>query len=184
MSITASYRIDEEGRFFHEETEEEGARCQTMTRRLQRFDEVMNLPRQEILNAIKRAKTSGISGFRDRCVVVVRSSDQPGCYDVQLLDDELELPPASLLRDLYELTTAEANVALAVAEGANAKDLSERFGISTNTARVHLQRILGKTGCSRQTHLVRLILSLASSSGQDGGCEVEQPRYSSSRGSK
>lgn len=169
MSVAGRFRIDEEGRVLEDASHDAAPLRATQSRRIRRADEIAQVSRERLLDALGRAKRSGISGFRDKYIVVLRPSSPPGCFDMELRDGELGLPPAALLRDLFELTSTEANVALAVAEGANAKDLAERFSISNNTARVHVQRILSKTGCNRQTHLVRLILSLGGASTPDGG---------------
>ncbi len=149
----------------------------TQSRRIRRVDEIVDVSRERLLAAVQRAKTAGIAGIRDKHVLIVRPSSEPECYDLEVRDDEFALPPATLLRDLYDLTITEARVALAIAEGANAKDLAERFSISNNTARVHVQRILSKTACSRQTHLIRLLLSLGSASSSVGESDVERLHY-------
>ncbi len=62
------------------------------------------------------------------------------------------------LRRVYALTPREAVVALRVAAGMNAREVAEELGISVGTVRVHIKRILGKTGTNRQSQLVGLIL--------------------------
>ena len=49
------------------------------------------------------------------------------------------------------------NVVL-LADGLSLDEASEALGMSRNTARTHLRSIFSKTGVSRQTLLVRLIL--------------------------
>jgi DNA-binding CsgD family transcriptional regulator len=44
-----------------------------------------------------------------------------------------------------------------VAEGEPLETIAARSGISRNTARVHLQRVLSKTGCRRQAELASLL---------------------------
>ena len=66
---------------------------------------------------------------------------------------------ATMLRRLWDLTAAEAQLALALADGATLEEIASRTGISQETARVHLKRTLAKSGTHRQSELVRLILT-------------------------
>lgn len=66
--------------------------------------------------------------------------------------------PEQKLRDLFALTPAEARVALAIFEGLSPKEAAIRLGVSFNTVRAQLVRVLGKTGVRRQADLVRLMM--------------------------
>jgi DNA-binding CsgD family transcriptional regulator len=71
-------------------------------------------------------------------------------------------PPAvskDTLRRLWDLTAAEAQLALALAGGAALDEVATANGITRETARVHLKRVLAKTGTHRQSELVHLILN-------------------------
>jgi DNA-binding CsgD family transcriptional regulator len=59
---------------------------------------------------------------------------------------------------LYNLTKAEVNLAKLLAEGANLDQASAELGIARNTARAQLRSIFAKTGVSRQSMLVSLML--------------------------
>lgn len=59
----------------------------------------------------------------------------------------------------HGLTPAETRLVESIAGGASVAEHAERQGISTNTARVHMQRVLEKTGARRQAELVRMILA-------------------------
>ena len=61
--------------------------------------------------------------------------------------------------DMWDLTAAEAQLALALADGATLEEVASRSRISPETARVHLKRVLAKSGTHRQSELVRLILT-------------------------
>ncbi|OBK09284.1 helix-turn-helix transcriptional regulator [Mycobacterium sp. 1245852.3] len=74
-------------------------------------------------------------------------------------EDEPE-PPAVLLRRLYRLTDAEADVALRIAHGAGLKEISQELSVSVTTVRTHLQHVFDKTDTHRQAQLVRLLLVL------------------------
>jgi DNA-binding CsgD family transcriptional regulator/GAF domain-containing protein len=62
------------------------------------------------------------------------------------------------LRDRFGLTPAEATFALEILKGDGRKATAERLGISVGTARSHLSKIFDKTGVTRQTELIRLLL--------------------------
>jgi len=72
------------------------------------------------------------------------------------------LPSAQTIGQLFELTEAEARLALALAEGHRVEDAAAGLGITTNSARTYLKRIFGKTGVGRQAELIRLIVAAPS----------------------
>ena len=64
-----------------------------------------------------------------------------------------------IVRRLFDLTPAEASLALALADGLTLDEAAERLEIRKNTARAHLRAIFAKIGVTRQTTLVRTLLS-------------------------
>ncbi|MGO9602192.1 MAG: helix-turn-helix transcriptional regulator [Candidatus Binataceae bacterium] len=64
-----------------------------------------------------------------------------------------------MVRRLFDLTPAESSLALALADGLTLDEAAERLHIRKNTARAHLRAIFAKIGVTRQTTLVRLLLS-------------------------
>jgi DNA-binding CsgD family transcriptional regulator len=60
---------------------------------------------------------------------------------------------------LYGLTGAELRVLLSLAPGLAVKEASRVLGLGEATVKTHLQRIYRKTGVSRQSELVRLLLA-------------------------
>lgn len=66
--------------------------------------------------------------------------------------------PQEIVRALFDLTPAETQLAMLLANGLTLDEASDELGISRNTARAHLRSIFSKTGVTRQTMLVRLIL--------------------------
>jgi DNA-binding CsgD family transcriptional regulator/PAS domain-containing protein len=74
-------------------------------------------------------------------------------------EDEPE-PAAALLRRLYHLTKAEADVALRMIRRADLKQIAEELSVSLPTVRTHLQHVFDKTDTHRQAELVRLLLML------------------------
>jgi DNA-binding CsgD family transcriptional regulator/PAS domain-containing protein len=94
-----------------------------------------------------------------------RNADEPLRQPMALVliidpEDEPE-PTTALLRRLYRLTQAEAQVALHVMHGADLKQISEELAISLTTVRTHLQHVFDKTDTHRQAELVRLLLVLS-----------------------
>jgi DNA-binding CsgD family transcriptional regulator len=80
-------------------------------------------------------------------------------------DPDVGAPDPRLLRRLLGFTAAEAELAAMLARGATLAGAAAARGISVETARTQLRSLLGKTGCSRQAELVRLLVRL----GQGGG---------------
>ncbi|MCI5074461.1 helix-turn-helix transcriptional regulator [Oricola sp.] len=68
---------------------------------------------------------------------------------------------SEFIRRIFDLTPAEAAVTNRLAAGDTLEDAATTLGISRNTARAHLRSIFSKSGITRQTELVRLVLSSA-----------------------
>jgi DNA-binding CsgD family transcriptional regulator len=64
-----------------------------------------------------------------------------------------------MVRRLFDLTPAEASLALALANGLTLDEAADQLDIRKNTARAHLRAIFSKIGVTRQTTLVRVLLS-------------------------
>lgn len=64
-----------------------------------------------------------------------------------------------LLHKLFDLSGAEARVAVQLARGRSPREVAEALHISTNTVRTHLARIFAKTGVQRQSELTALLVS-------------------------
>jgi DNA-binding CsgD family transcriptional regulator len=72
--------------------------------------------------------------------------------------DAAMAPSASRLRARYGLTGAETRLCRALLEGLSVSAHAERNGITVDTARSHLKRVLAKTGTDRQAGLVALLM--------------------------
>lgn len=68
-------------------------------------------------------------------------------------------PSNELLRKLFGLTRMEAQLAMLLADGLTLDEAAEKMDVRRNTARTHLRSIFCKTGVTRQTMLVRLLLN-------------------------
>jgi len=73
----------------------------------------------------------------------------------------LALPPEWIM-DAYQLTMAEAQVALQASTGRSVAEIGIRLNIKPNTVKSHLRSIFPKTGVRGQAELVRLIAALGS----------------------
>jgi DNA-binding CsgD family transcriptional regulator len=63
------------------------------------------------------------------------------------------------MRRLFDLTPAEGELALLLSSGQTLDEAAESLGIRKNTARAHLRSIFSKTGVSRQTELIHVLLN-------------------------
>ena len=78
-----------------------------------------------------------------------------------IIDPEQEPePPKMLIRRLFGLTNAEADVALRVLCGDGLKPISADLALSIATVKTHLHHIFDKTDTHRQAELVRLLLAI------------------------
>jgi DNA-binding CsgD family transcriptional regulator len=68
-----------------------------------------------------------------------------------------EVPTANVVQGLFDLTPAEAKLAVLVAAGRSPGDAAVGLRITTETARTTLKRIFSKTGTHRQVELVALL---------------------------
>jgi len=77
---------------------------------------------------------------------------------VSLDAGRVTLPPPEAIRERFGLTPREADIGLLVAEGLSNAEIAERCGISTFTARNHVERLLSKLGVdSRKAVALTLI---------------------------
>jgi len=70
------------------------------------------------------------------------------------------LSRAAGLQSLYGLTPAEGRVADLLLQGLETAEAAARLGITLETARLYVKRILAKTGVPRQAELIRLMASM------------------------
>jgi len=76
------------------------------------------------------------------------------------LRDHPSLSPG-LLCDLFGLTKAEAEVAVAVSDGGTAEDVARQRGVSLETVRTQIRSILGKSESDNLRDFARSMGSLA-----------------------
>jgi len=75
-------------------------------------------------------------------------------------DQTLEVP-ADLLQRCYGLTPAEARLTMKLVEGWTLRQISEMLGLTRNTLKTQLASIFQKTGTSRQSQLMMLLLRIS-----------------------
>jgi DNA-binding CsgD family transcriptional regulator/PAS domain-containing protein len=71
-------------------------------------------------------------------------------------------PPQAVLMALYDLTPAEARVAVAAMGGNSKQDIQVQHQISENTLKTHLARVYKKTGSNTIADLVKLAATISS----------------------
>jgi len=69
------------------------------------------------------------------------------------------------LRELYGLTEAESHLVELLCQGCSLEEAAHTRGVTMNTARSQLKQVFAKTHTSRQSELVRLVLSGVASIG-------------------
>ena len=85
-----------------------------------------------------------------------------------VVDPEADLSAtAEVLEDLYDLTHSEAQIVRLIADGLTIEEAARRRGVSVNTARSHLKHAFAKTGTTRQSELLRLIIAGVGSMGSE-----------------
>jgi len=116
-----------------------------------------------VVEALRVKRPSGRAdlGIIVRSVPLLDWSEGKQCPAVVIFISDPEQhssAPKEVVSTLFDLTPAEASLAMLLANGLTKDEASKELGISTNTARAHLRSIFSKTGVTRQTMLVRLIL--------------------------
>jgi len=119
---------------------------------------------RSLVEAIRVERPSGKREFG----LIVKTAPQPRYLDEQHIpaivvfisdpDRHTAMAPASLAK-LFGLTPAEAAFAVLLGDGLTLDEAAAEQSIARNTARAHLRSIFAKTGVSRQTQLVRLIVT-------------------------
>jgi DNA-binding CsgD family transcriptional regulator len=69
-------------------------------------------------------------------------------------------PQRALLVEAFELTPAEADLAIDLLAGLSVREIAVASERSIATVRTHLASLLAKTGTARQSELVRLLMRL------------------------
>ncbi|WP_455231453.1 helix-turn-helix transcriptional regulator [Geopseudomonas aromaticivorans] len=109
--------------------------------------------------ALDRGGQPGGLSVLVRSIPLAAEAGRAAAVELILRDSNRPAQPSEpLLRQLYQLTPAEASLAVLLGEGLTLEESATRLGISRNTARSHLRAVFAKTGVKRQTALVQLLL--------------------------
>ncbi|MDD0972545.1 helix-turn-helix transcriptional regulator [Pseudomonas fontis] len=116
-----------------------------------------------VVEALRVQRPSGRAdlGIIVRSVPLSAWSEGKQCPTVVIFISDPEQQssaPQEIVRALFDFTPAETQLAMLLANGLTLDEASEELGISRNTSRAHLRSTFSKTGVTRQTMLVRLIL--------------------------
>ena len=87
----------------------------------------------------------GLTGFRICAAVFISSPSQPHAVSVESL------------KNMFELTSAEARLVSELANGITLEEISDKFEITKNTVRDQLKSIFSKVNTRRQTDLINLV---------------------------
>jgi len=111
---------------------------------------------------VRRVSGNGYYGMIIRPAAGRLGTDEPTMSSAVAVfissEDGHNVPPVETVRELFELTSKEAQLALCLANGRSLQEAAGDLGITLNTARAHLRSIFSKTGIDRQARLVRAIL--------------------------
>lgn len=99
--------------------------------------------------------TLALTPFRPRWS---RLNGQPALALVFMRDPTRDYIDADQLRDLFDLTRAEAVVAIDLVSGLSLAEIATSHGVGGETVRSHVKKILAKTGTQRQAEAVALLL--------------------------
>ena len=129
---------------------------------------------RSLVEAIRVERPSGNRDFG----LIVKPAPQPRYLDEQKIpaivvfisdpERHTAMAPAALAK-LFGLTPAEAAFAVLLGDGLTLDEAAHELSIARNTARAHLRSIFAKTGVSRQTMLVRLIVTSLAQLGSEEG---------------
>lgn len=73
--------------------------------------------------------------------------------------DDRVTPAEAALALQFRLTPAEARLTAALLNGEHADDYAVRTGLSPHTVKTQLKAVFAKTGCGRQSDLMRIVLA-------------------------
>lgn len=92
---------------------------------------------------------------------MVRFAQERPAVLMIVADPDMRMSPdATILRDLFELTPREAELAALLANGHSVEEAAVALGVGSATARTHLSAVFRKTATRRQGELVGLVASL------------------------
>lgn len=139
---------------------EENQRLQTLIAHLASVDKQDITTRDEAIGFHHPDKEHAINVMLATLNEASDSMHPPGYVALYLCDPESALNlSGDALRKLYNMTPAEARVAIALVNGLSPREISERHCVSIETVRSQLKSIYSKMGVSKQQDVIRVLLS-------------------------
>lgn len=106
------------------------------------------------------------TGMRPLLFLPLQASDGVEGGQCLLVDlEHLPRPKHRLIRDLFGLTEAEAEISCELAQGRSLSEIARLAGVSVNTVRSQLKGIFAKTGTHKQIEVVALMARIAAIGG-------------------
>ncbi len=149
------------------ESQPNGPRPHSLSHWLERVKNTPMAAQGHFLEGCRIMRSGGRQLYSLQCAEVLPSSawathNETIRFIVFIIDPAaLQLPSVDRLTTLFELTEAQAKVALEFSIGGTYKEVARRLLISGETVRSHLKAIYPKTRVNRLADLVRLVLSMA-----------------------
>lgn len=136
---------------------------QRFKRLLEEVVEAHRLSEPGFVRAFKTESAPGLMklGMLIRPLPVSRSGEtarQPSVAIFVSDPEQRRQVPRHILSELFGFTPAESSLALLLANGHSLDEASAELGISRNTAKSHLSSVFEKSGVTRQSKLVEVIL--------------------------
>lgn len=121
----------------------------TREKRVVNLRSVQGVRHLAFVSAVRPHQTMGAFGHVSQALVMFHcpSAEQP------VLDP-------FIVAECFDLTPAEARVAVQIASGLNAKEVARNTGVAVSTVRTQIQSAMEKAGVDRQADLIRALLAL------------------------
>jgi DNA-binding CsgD family transcriptional regulator len=162
ISMTGTYKLASDSRTSH--------------RRDGTFPADVGIRQKEVLDSILGAVQKAATSKESKTVTVPASPAQgPAVFSVWpadetgwaminkvALDEPPPLPDVALLRDLFELTPSEAEIAVDLLTHDELDAIASSRNISLETVRMHVKNVLRKTDMRSQKKLLALLTRLGS----------------------
>ncbi|WP_269617985.1 helix-turn-helix transcriptional regulator [Zhongshania sp. BJYM1] len=130
------------------------------------FSEVVTAHHQQMAGCVRAFRLADIAQFQGINLLLrpLPLSDRSGEHSpaVAIFITDPMAPrqaPSDVLIALFGLTPAEARLAIRLVNGLSLDEAAVSLGVSRNTAKSHLSAVFSKTGVTRQTQLIQLILN-------------------------
>ena len=128
-----------------------------------------DLTRNRLLSAVRAAIDGGASSVLlvgadlDRQLVLVRPASEGGCAVVAStpIDSGVMLLDPQQLRQLYNLSKSEADIAIGILRGASLVEIAEDRHVQHETVRGQVKTLLHKVGVANQKQLVARLVQVA-----------------------